>query len=67
MNKNIGNLDKTLRIACALIIAGLSYFNIITGVLEITLLVIAIIFLVTSLLNFCPLYKIFRHSSCKKE
>ena len=59
MKKNMGNNDKAIRTFIALIIACLSYFDIITGVLGNVLLVVAIIFLVTSLINFCPLYSLF--------
>jgi hypothetical protein len=65
MKKNMGKTDKGIRILIAMIIAALSYFNIITGTLEIVLLVLAIVFLATSLLNFCPLYTLFGINTCK--
>ena len=55
MKRNMGTADKRLRIFVALIIAGLYFADIITGTLGIVLMVVAAVFLLTSLLNFCPL------------
>ena len=59
MKKNMGNTDKAVRTLIALIIAALSYFEIISGLLGNILLVLAIILLITSFVNFCPLYRLF--------
>lgn len=58
MKKNMGSADKTIRTIIALIIAGLYFGNVITGTLGIVLLVLAIVFLLTSFIGFCPLYTI---------
>lgn len=54
----MGNLDKGIRIIVAIAIALLYYFDVIQGTLAYVLMAIAIIFLLTSLINFCPLYKV---------
>ena len=54
----MGALDKSLRILIAIIIALLYYLDVIEGTLAYVLMAIAIIFLITSFINFCPLYKI---------
>lgn len=59
MKSNMGNLDKGVRILLAVAIAVLYYLDIIQGILAYVLMAISIIFLLTSLLNFCPLYKVF--------
>lgn len=59
MKKNMGSADKTIRTIIALIIAGLYLGNVITGTLGIVLLILAIVFLLTSFIGFCPLYSIF--------
>nr|WP_299031330.1 DUF2892 domain-containing protein [uncultured Tenacibaculum sp.] len=59
MKKNMGNTDKAIRTLIALIIAVLSYFEIISGILGNALLILAIILLITSFINFCPLYRLF--------
>lgn len=59
MKKNMGNTDKAVRTLIALLIAALSYFEIISGILGNALLILAIILLITSFVNFCPLYRLF--------
>lgn len=56
MKQNMGTLDKGIRVAVAVIIAILYFTHVISGTLAIILLVFAVIFLITSLFGFCPLY-----------
>jgi hypothetical protein len=65
MTKNIGTADKTIRIIVALIFAWLYYSGRIVGTLGIVLLVIAIMFVVTSLISWCPAYIPFKFSTRK--
>ena len=65
MKKNMGITDKAIRIIVALGFALLYYFNMIEGALAYVLIAVAIIFLITSFINFCPLYSIFKINSCK--
>jgi hypothetical protein len=65
MKKNMGNSDKLGRILIAVIIAVLYYTKVIDGTVAIILMAVGIILLLTSLLNFCPLYKIFGLNTCK--
>jgi len=62
----MGNLDKIIRISIALIVAVLYFTNIINGVTAIILGVLALIFLATSFISFCPLYYPFKISTRKK-
>jgi hypothetical protein len=66
MKANMGNTDRAIRIIIALIIATLYFTNIITGTLGIVLLVFAGVFVLTSLISFCPLYTLFGLNTCKK-
>lgn len=66
MKKNMGNTDKIVRVLLAVIIAALYFTNTITGTLGIVLLVLAGVFVLTSLISFCPLYALFGLSTCKK-
>lgn len=61
----MGKVDRFVRILIAVGIAVLYLFNIITGVLAIALLVIAVAFVVTSFIGFCPLYSPFGISTKK--
>ena len=66
MKKNVGQTDKIIRILLAVAIAALYYFtDLITGTLGLVLIIVAIILLLTSLVNFCPLYRLFGISTCK--
>jgi hypothetical protein len=56
MKKNMGTIDKVIRILVAVTIAILYFTNVISGTLGIVLLVFAAIFVLTSLIGFCPLY-----------
>lgn len=65
MKKNMGNADRIIRVIIAIIIAALYYTNVISGTLGIVLLALAGIFVLTSLISFCPLYAPFGLSTCK--
>lgn len=56
MKKNMGSIDIAVRIVIALIIAVLYFSNMISGTLGIILLIVAGVFILTSLLGVCPLY-----------
>jgi fatty acid desaturase len=64
MKKNMGNADRIIRIIIAAIVAALYFTNIITGTLGIVLLVLAGVFVLTSLISFCPLYAIVGLNTC---
>ncbi len=67
MKKNMGTIDKALRIVVALVIAGLYYADIINGTIALVLLLLAGIFIITSFISFCPLYLPFGINTCSKE
>lgn len=63
----MGTADKIARLVIAAVIAILYFTNIITGTMGIVLLVLAGIFVLTSLISFCPLYLPFGISTCKTK
>lgn len=67
MTKNMGIADRIIRITVALGIAALYYFGWISGTLGIILLVFAGIFLLTSMIGFCPLYSPFGLNTCSRS
>ncbi|HSG67499.1 MAG TPA: DUF2892 domain-containing protein [Bacteroidales bacterium] len=67
MKKNMGNIDRAIRIILAIVIAALIYLGEISGTTAIVLGIFAVIFLITSLVGFCPLYLPFGLSTCKKK
>ena len=62
----MGTVDKSLRIFAAAILALLYFTEVITGTLGIVLLVVAGVFLLTSLISFCPLYPLVGLNTRKK-
>ena len=56
MKKNMGTADKVIRILVAIVIAVLYFTNVITGTLGIVLLALGAVFVLTSIVSFCPLY-----------
>jgi len=67
MKKNMGGADRVIRIIIAVIIAGLYFTGKITGAIGIVLLVLAGIFVLTSLISTCPLYLPFGINTRKKK
>lgn len=67
MKKNLGKADKFIRVLLALVIGFLYYKGIISGVLGIVLIALALIFVLTSLVRFCPIYALFGINTCKKK
>lgn len=56
MKKNMGTVDRVLRVIAAGIIAALYLTGTITGLVAIVLGVIAAVFMVTGLVGYCPAY-----------
>ena len=67
MKVNMATADRALRVIIAVAIAILYFMNIIAGTAGLILLVAGVIFLATSIIGFCPLYKLFGFSTCKTE
>ncbi len=56
MKKNMGAADRILRIVIALVVGLLYLGEYISGIQAIILGVLAVVFLLTSFISFCPLY-----------
>lgn len=67
MKKNMGSTDKIIRFILAAIFVVLYFTGTVTGTLGIVLLVLAGVFVLTSLISFCPLYAPFGLSTCKTD
>lgn len=60
----MGSTDRIVRVLIAAVIAVLFFTNVITGIVGTVLLVLAGVFLLTSVVSFCPLYAPFGISTC---
>ena len=67
MKKNMGNADRIIRTIIALVIGYLYYTGTLSGTLGIVLVVLAVVFLLTSLISFCPLYTLFGIKTCTTD
>jgi len=66
MKKNMGNIDRIARIILAIAFSVAYFTKAVEGTLGYVLLGLGAIFLLTSIINFCPLYTIFGINTCKK-
>jgi hypothetical protein len=67
MKKNMGTTDRVIRLILAIIVLLLYLTGNIAGTAAIILGIIALIFFLTSLVGFCPLYVLFNISTAKKK
>lgn len=63
----MGNADRLIRIVIAAVVGALVGFEVVQGTLAYVLLGLAGIFLLTSLVSFCPLYTLFGLNTCPKK
>jgi Protein of unknown function (DUF2892) len=64
MKKNMGNADRIVRLIIAAVLAYLYFGGVVTGTLGIVLVVVAGVFVLTSLISFCPLYSLVGLNTC---
>lgn len=67
MKKNMGSTDRISRIIFAITIGVLCFSKAIEGTAALVLGALAVIFLLTSFISFCPLYVLFGFSTSKKK
>lgn len=65
MKRNVGTSDKAVRVILAFLFATFYFTNLVTGAWGIVLLVLAIVLLLTSVINFCPLWGLFGINTTK--
>lgn len=66
MKKNMGNTDRVIRLTVVMLIAVLYFSGMISGTLAAVLGIVAVAFLITSLLSWCPTYLPFGISTRKR-
>lgn len=65
MKRNLSNLDRVIRFVLAALFAYLYFAGVVTGAAGIVLVVLAAVFLFTSIAAYCPLYAMFKLSTAK--
>uniref|UniRef100_UPI004049C4D4 YgaP family membrane protein n=1 Tax=Flavobacterium sp. TaxID=239 RepID=UPI004049C4D4 len=66
MKQNMGSMDKIIRVFLAILVGVLYYFEIINGTIALILGILSVVFILTSLVSFCPLYLPFGINTRKK-
>jgi hypothetical protein len=64
--KNMGTIDRVIRASIAVLIAILYFTGKISGTVAVILGIVAVAFLLTSFIGWCPIYKPFGISTCKR-
>ncbi|MCB0655124.1 MAG: DUF2892 domain-containing protein [Saprospiraceae bacterium] len=67
MKKNMGSTDRIIRVVVAIAFGLLYFTGTVSGTFGIVLLVLGVVFLLTSVVSFCPLYFPFGLSTNPKE
>lgn len=66
MNQNLSNTDRIVRFLLFVVAIVLFAMDILSGWLAYTAVIIGTIFLLTSLMSFCPIYKVLGICTSKK-
>ncbi|UTW63209.1 DUF2892 domain-containing protein [bacterium SCSIO 12741] len=64
MKKNMGTADRVIRVIIAAVAAVLYFMELVPPMVGIVLMVLGGVFLLTSLVSFCPLYTLFGIKTC---
>jgi hypothetical protein len=64
MKPNMGNTDRIIRVLLAAVFAYLYFSGTVTGVVGLVLVILGAVFLLTSLVSFCPLYRLVGLNTC---
>ena len=66
MKRNLSNLDRILRVVLAAVFAYLYFGGILPGTLGLVLFILGIVFVLTSVMSFCPIYAMLKLSTHKE-
>jgi hypothetical protein len=66
MKKNMGRIDRTLRLVAAAVFAVLLIIGLVKGTLAIVLAILAAVFVITTFVGICPAYVPFGISTKSK-
>lgn len=67
MKRNMGNADRLIRFLLGFLFIGLFALKAVTGTWGVVLVVVGGVFILTSLISFCPLYTLFGISTCSAK
>lgn len=64
MKKNMGSVDKIVRLILAAVFAYLYFSGTVTGTVGLVLVILGAVFALTSLVSFCPIYAMLGINTC---
>jgi len=67
MSRNVGGIERTVRILIGLAFLAIAFFHVITGALAIVVYVVAAIALITGLFGYCPAWAVFGINTCRTK
>lgn len=67
MKKNMGNADRIIRVLLAAVFAYLYFSGTVTGIAGLVLVILGGVFVLTSLVSFCPLYTLVGLNTCQTK
>ena len=67
MKRNMSTLDRIIRTLIAITFAVLYFTGIVPGALGIVLLVVGVVFVLTAILGWCPIYALFKLSTSRSK
>jgi hypothetical protein len=67
MKQNIGNADRIIRLIAAVVLIDLAAGNFLSGMVSLIAWFVAVIFLLTATVGFCPVYRIFKFRTISKR
>ena len=66
MKRNLSNIDRIARVVLAALFAYLYFGGILPGTLGLVLFILGIVFVLTSVVSFCPIYAMLKLSTHKE-
>ena len=64
MKTNVGTADRMIRLVLGAVLVVLYFTETLTGTLALVLLVLGVVFVITSIVGFCPLYSLVGLNTC---
>jgi hypothetical protein len=64
MKPNMGNADRIIRVLLAAVFAYLYFSGTVSGTIGLVLVILGGVFVLTSLISFCPLYTLVGINTC---
>jgi hypothetical protein len=65
MAKNVGAMERGIRLLIGISLLGLAFFHVVDGALAIVAYAVGAIALVTGLVQYCPAWSIFGINTCR--